>query len=784
MNSTKLSLAAALAAALFLSFGWTWSGERPGTLRQLRKPVEEAPKPEDDEPVTPAPVGPASQVIDPARICPDGAVWYAAVPDAARFNSDLAQSSIGSFANESTVALTFKNNRFGLPYLFGDLPKAVIAQDRVAAMSSIVDLADVMSRSALRMGAACYIDEEGVFSFLFIFDVGLDRLEAFNVMAEWETSFYLANPGSEVTRGNHAGNFIDVWRLKAGDQGNQRGEIAAGFVENMFVISNNPGLAESSLALLGGGANLSQSNWGQRLAASIPSSTTADAVCFLRMDALLGGLARTPIARNSVAAWADFLGRGGNNGEAIYYGMQFTEDGTRETFLLPSAGEAGSASLVEVLAKRLKRADSWTSTTVIPYLPNPAFFLGVMMEGRQLGSLLRQERRLFGSTDTPSVFEIPPPMRAVITNEVMSLFTGEMGIAIYPGEQGEEPPWLMVLPCVSNPTALMKKTESMTERNAATIYSNEPDWRNRPSWTIVSSSAFRRLEGHYLLFASKGDTIVSVLDQLLSGTSFSTNKDFARSLSLAEKNQGMIFYLNIPEIVVRQYPNLPAIMRRLYPRSSGLNSRPPLSLLRRYAKGLMGVISPSNGNGNGNGDFTRVTVQSPLPSLGILAAGTVLQFPASLREDGRVAMAQSRENLKNLWLKLQMYSSRYGHFPENISDLVADMRLSMTEDEIRTLLTAPGALGRMDRAEAVNNSYRYLSGVTPSDEPDIPILYEAEPWGEDFSGMYPNALSGRSPSERGEFQPYRQMVLLDGRGVVIPERRFQDRVVPRLTERE
>lgn len=777
MNSAALRFAAALATALFL-FRAADAGETTPPLSELRKPVEVVQEKDDDEPILPSAVLSANRIEDTARLCPADPIWYIAVPDAARLGANWDASPLGALMRETSMARMARNNRFGFEYLFSDLPATVIEAERVEAAASAFELSRVLAGMSQKMAMACYIDAEGYFSFLFLFDVGLDRVPAFEIMGDWETSFFLANPGATVTRGDHSGNHLDLWQLKKSGENSKGGAVAAGFAENFAVVSNNPQIARATLDLLGGGDSVAGSRWGSRLAASISSSSGADAVAFLRVDALLDGLKHTPIARNAVVSWANLIGAGGKDGEALYYGLQFTEDGSRETFLLPASGGVAATPLMEEMAKNLKPVSRWTTPTVLPYQPNPMFFFGAMLDGAQLGALLRRGGSSLGDSAESVAFDLTPHVRALFAGDLIRLLTGEVGVALFPvGDGGEG--WVVALPCNGNPAPLLQKTESMVERNGATIYSPEIEWRGKPAWTVASADNFRRLSGHFLLAASHGDLLVSVLDQLVSGSSFSSNRDFIRAVTQAEANQGLIFYLNIPEIVVRQYPNLSHIMRGLYPRSSGLNSRPPLSVLRRYTKGLLGVVAPANGAG----DFTRVTVQSPVPALGLSGAATVLRFPMSLRADGREAMAKSRDNLKEIWLRLQLYSSRFGHFPDNMEDFVAELRTTMADDEIRALMTAPAALSRMTPAEAAVNSYRYLSGVTPNDEPDIPIVYEAEPWGEDFAGMYPSE-KGKAPSETGDYQKYRQLVLLNGTGVIAAEKRFQEKLLPRMMERE
>ena len=753
-------------------------------LKDLRKPVEKKEEVKDEEPVIPEPVGAGSRIADPARVCPEGAVWYMAVPDAARFINNWKQSPPGKLMAEPSMVQTFRNNRFGLDFLFSDLPASAITPERVATMAAAVELAGAVAPVSEKLAMAGYIDADGRFSFMFVLDVGLVRETAFSRLGIWETGFMLANPNVSATRDDHSGNFIDVWTLSRPDGAEAHAQVAAGFVHNMLVISNNAELARQSLSRLGGGGSVASSHWGERLAASLDSSASADALGYVRMDVLLDGLKSAPIARQAVAIWADYIGHGGKDGEALYYGLQFTEDGVRETFLLPTPAQGTSASLLEVFSRRLKPVQKWTCVSVLPYQPNPSMFLAAQMEGKILGGLLRQERRIFGLSNDVDHFTVPPEARRLFTNDALALLTGEVGISFYPGTGTDDGkvkrPWLMVLPCSANPLRKLPRAESQVDYNGGVVMSRDvTNWRNTTAWTVISSDSYRRLNGHFLVIASEGNLILSAIDQLVSGSSFASNKDFAAAVAKAEANHGLLFYINVPETVARQYPNLSQIMRRLYPRSSGFNSRPPLSVLRRYAKGITGAIAPS---ANGS-TFTRVTVQAPIPTLGAIAADTILTFPMSLRLEGRAAMETSRNNLQTLWLRLQLYSSRYGHFPETLDDLMGEMRTSTPPEELRALFTAPAALGMYSPSEAAEKSYSYLSGITPEDEPDLPVIMESQPWSEDFTGMYPNNPN-RGPSESGDFQQYRQYIRLDGRVVVLPEKRFQSRVVTRILERE
>ncbi len=755
-------------------------------LSDLRKPVEETKTEEDDAPPElPAPVAPEKNINVPASLCPPDAIWYVEASDAVRSKNGWNASPVGKFLAEPPMELVFRNNRFGLEQLFADLPSSVITQSRVGAISSALEMGAKLLKSSRKMAMAGYIDPAGNFSFLLLFDIGLDRIPAFEEITRWETAFFLAHPGSAVHREKHIGNFIDVWTLR-GSSETAPAEVAGGFVENMAVISNNAALARQVQTLYQnrGGDTLASSRWGKRLAESAGASEELDAIGFIRIDTLLSSLGLNPIARKAVERWADYLGRGGRDGEAIYYGATVGEAGCGETILVPARGVSTSSSLMEVLTRRLKPADKWTTPGAIPNQPSPMLFVAARLEGRHLGTLLGQPIRLFGVSDHED-FTIPPEIRPLFSNEIIAILNGEIGASFYEsGQEGNR--WLMLLSCKENPEKKIIKAEFPVERAGVTINWNSKSaasasWMTQPCWAAVSQDTFRHIGGHFLAIASHGELLVSMADQLVAGTSLADNRDFNRAVQLLEAGHGLFFYFNLPEFIIRQYTNLSTLMRQFYPRSSGLNSRPPLTTLRRYAKGVIGSVAPLGEKD----EFARLNLHGPIPMFGLTAAGVVMQYPKGLRQEGRAEMEKSRANLQALWLRLQLYSNRYGHFPESLGDLKADARRAGT-DSAQTLeqeMIAPAALSRMTPKDAADKSYKFLSGLTINDEPDLPIIYESEPWSEDFADMYPEAAN-KSRKESGAFIPFRQYIRLDGKLVTLPEHRFQQRMLPRMLERE
>ncbi|MCC8190853.1 MAG: hypothetical protein LIP77_09520, partial [Planctomycetes bacterium] len=174
-------------------------------LDALRKPVEETQEViNDDEPILPSAVSPERLVTDLARLCPEDPVWFITVPDAARLSADWHASTLGQFTNEAAMEKTLRDNRFGLQFLFSDLPSSVIAPVRITAVASVMELANSLARQSQKMAMAAYVDDDGNLDFLFLLDVGSDRVPAFSTIGEWVPYFFLANPGSDVLRGNHA----------------------------------------------------------------------------------------------------------------------------------------------------------------------------------------------------------------------------------------------------------------------------------------------------------------------------------------------------------------------------------------------------------------------------------------------------------------------------------------------------------------------------------------------------------------------------------------------------
>lgn len=780
-DAFKLLLAA---MAFCLTLAGAPAGEVP-PLSELRKPVPEksAEEKAEEKPATPRPLSTGEALADPSLLAPPDAAWYFAANDVKSAFQAWDASPFARFLAEPRMRRSAADNNFDIVDLFQDLPKAFVTVEKVEAISEMLNLSRQASKLALKAGFAGYPNQAGGFDYLVLLDVGLDRLPAFDEIAVWEMGLFRGTSDINIIRGDHSHNFLDVWEFVDAD-GKAMAEVAAGFANNYLVASNNRALAQKALALIGGGEALSGAPiyTGMAQAMTANAAGDSDIVGLIRMRAVVDGLAYDRTAGDTLAGWIDVLGQGTRSHDAVYYGLKFQPDKNREVLLSPVTAVGSlprNPTLPDVLARTAPKSGAWLIPQVIPSQPAPVAYFTVSQPPAAQGRMISQDSRLFGSSSMTEFLQLPKAAREVFTERVQNELAGEGALALFPTNESDPPQWLAVFSTGSDLTPILPKSEMSIDIAGVTIHSAGTDWRNSLCWTSISSITFRRLQGHFLVFASSGNLLSSTLEQVLAGTTFAANKDFIAAAESAGDGLGMMCYVNLPEILVRLYPNLSVVTRSIFPRSSGFNSRPPLNLLRRYAKGvLITAAPPASASG-----FLKFNVEAPAPSLGITAGLTVATLPHNLRVAGRQAMAKSRDNLQQLWLKLQLYSSRSGYFPPSLEELREALKLSMTNDDIKSLFIAPAAIGRVGAERAATESYTYVSGVLPGDEPDMPIIYEALPWNEDFSGMHPK-IEGEAPSESGVFQPYRQYVRLDGKVATVSEKTFREYILPRITERE
>lgn len=724
-------------------------------------------KQEDAIPPLPA----AQKVSNPLLLMPDKPALCFYLPNVPEAGKKWAESLTGKFFSEARIVNVIRNNPFDFVTLLSDLPSVFVSQDRVKLLSMGADMAKVIASTASQVAFAVYSNADGSPGFLFLAEIGVERqatLDRMDALTE-ELSVVWPRLDSRI-EGDLLANGYHVW----GDRESPCGEMAAGIVRNFLFISSRVDLANNVIALSDGGASLGGAEDGLVLLREGGVSPAPAVVGVVHSAEIGSKLVDNDAAKGVLSVFGDILGKG--RGDApFYYRLAFDEYGVKESYLcpVPSSGE-----LLAPLSDRLRvNYGEWTTINALPYNPAPLFVASINAEPGALANWLLLDPT--SSLDSPWTRTLAPSMnlRLALVDEVKKYLAGEMTIAWF-GAENEKSKWVLVLALEPNSSSAIPKGNGGGDVNGMAVNSTHVEWKKNMSWMFFPVEMSRRLKRDLFLVASDGEVLSLVASQLVSGTPFTENKDFSSMFSRSTGSGSIMFYFNLQELLVREYSYLASFMREVFPRSSGLNDRPPLTLLRNYATGFLGFVEPAAG-----ADGWLVNVQGSFPSAALGAGAVLAKMPGAIRSQSRAYIEQSEENLRKMWLIVQLYFTRRGHFPFSLEDLANDMRRTMAEADVRALLTSPAAMHKYGKQDAWQRSYKFITGLVPGDEPDLPILYESEPWTEDFSGMFP-VKEGQVPREIGSFLPYRAYVAMDGTVHVISEKVFQDKMVPRLKARE
>lgn len=722
----------------------------------------------EQAPTYPAPIPAGSLIDNPARLFPPDPVAYVSIGDMNAAGTAWAANKLAEFWTDRRLAVMKENNRFSLRGLYSDLPDTIVSRERVRTAEAVLSLAYDVLPLARKAAFALYIGSDGNLDLLCMFDVGSQRMPAFECLLRWESVFLAENQQAEYRHENHTTNFLDRWWF-AGENKSNKAEMAAGYIENVLVITNSFSLAGRVQGLARNGASLMDTTLYRKL-----TSRGFDALGgYIRMGALLDGVKNIQGVQREATGWADILGRG-PAGDALFYGLKIGKDAMTESVLLPTLGQ--DQSLLGLLQPQMRPCSQWQAVDVIPYIPTPQKYYGVALNPAAIAPIVHGDWRI--ATRDGSFLGTPQCVANIVSDRLANELTGEIGLALYApvasSPDGEER-WLLVLPCNSNPQNLLPDG-SRVERSGVTIFYQEDQetnngWESSPAWMALRSRQFKNITSDYVVVASEGALLRDVVDQAVAGSTFANDEDFSAAVASVGTNKSLIMYINTNQILVDEYSNISAIYRSLYPRSSGINNRPSLSFLRRFLTPSTGSMRPA-----GAEPYAELTIRTPVPLGPAMAAGAVLFCPRNLREDGRRNMDESQGNLANIWTELQLYASRYGRYPKTLQDLVQSFGENTDAgDLMKHRLKAPGN-------HTDEESYGYISGVMPTDESDLPLVYEARAWSEDFKDYYP--ADGRAPRESGDYVPFRQYARLDGQIVVMPETEFVEKIKPRIDDRE
>ncbi|MCX7934117.1 MAG: hypothetical protein N3A66_02535, partial [Planctomycetota bacterium] len=318
--------------------------------------------------------------------------------------------------------------------------------------------------------------------------------------------------------------------------------------------------------------------------------------------------------------------------------------------------------------------------------------------------------------------------------------------------------------------------EAVKEVGGLKIYSLEKDkWESTPCWAIFSENLFHKLTTSYLVIASSGTWLQALVDQVTVLTlPLAENKDFQNQSAAFDKDSSVICYYNLPEEMAALRRHLPQVIRDHFKGIPSISTiRPPFG---DYLGGAMAAAAIRPGEA-----ICRWTVSTPLAMVPSLAGILAVKMPVWIRERERAQETRSRRNLGEIWLTLQNYATLHGRFPDSFADLQA----LFPEARRASLFVCEGALAETENvAEAAKISYQYVPRLRPTDEQDMPILYEGGAWHWDYEGMYPPPGSDRKRKEDGEYCRWRLVLRLDGTIQAYSEEDFKRQVLPRLQQQD
>jgi len=728
--------------------------------------------------VTPRVLAPAELVQDPAALLPAGALFYFDCPSLRTFRGGWRGSLGGQLFADPRMAGVRRNNSFGFAELFSDLPDMFVSPERVMLASRASELAEMWLAAdfASRWAVAGYANERepGVLDVVFLVEVGADREPAERLATEWRDRMAADERGWFPDEGSHSDDFIDVWSAPEG----RRAEAAYGLARNWAVVSTSGDLARD---VRPGSANRIAGNGTFTALRRRTGSSQAAVKGFVRFRELAAAVAGLPGAGEMVGFLGEVFGLGRGAEDAAFYALSFDGPLAKEELWCSPEVEPGldeAPGLAARLVEAAAGAEHWGILKALPFQPSPLYFAAMRFKKGELEKWLREGDQPFGRSPLARGFAPAPLARRVIAQAPFhnNSLEGEAAVCLLPMElDGDgDRSWLAAFELPEGGVTL-SRTGMVHEVGDVQVFGEGADWRNQPAWTVLTRKAFKALPKDYLAMASTGTLLLEWTQQMTAESTLADNKDLMERVGT--RGASAVWYVDVPGAVSRGYGDLSLIAKSFFPRSTGLNSRPPLSVLRSHAVGAGG------GADVGADGWVRYTAEGPLPAFPVLGAWVVASGPGWIREGGRRAMSTSRENLSRLFQELQLYATQRGQFPASMEEFRDYLRrLGWTDAEVRSLLTSPAAVGLIGADAAATGSYRFVWGARPQDEPDLPLVYEAEAWHSEFREWFP--VPGQPRREAGPYERWRLVLRLDGTILEYSERAFREQVAPRLAERE
>jgi len=714
--------------------------------------------------------------LEASALLPPDPYFYLETGNGQGAGTAMDGTAVAALLAEKRIDKFLRENPMTLVNLFVDLPERYSNADGLNLYGGGADFARAFARVDSRVVLAAYPGGGRGLLFVFLADIGRDRQAPFETLGALRDEFLNRAPQFALEESPRGDDCIDVLRAE-----DEKGELAFGIVRNYLVVCSNAAFAKNLIrvAAAGGGQKtLKQSPAFQEIARRTDSNALVRGFVDLRSLLLEAHANQLPGATEMLDFGCDLAGRG-----VLYYDLRVDGQRLIEHVVSPTQVRVEENEVRGVPARVLEVCTepagdkAWNTAKVLPYQPDiyiaarvkPEAFAELLLSPQPLG---KSEYAAQIAASIPTVLRDREGVLSLLKPGIDQALEGEVALALLPPHEGARP-WIFVLSVLDVAAAkkLLDAREAAETVGDLKIYSLAQDkWQAQPCWTLLSQTVFQNLGTPQIVIASSGELMQTIIDQATAvAASLAENKDFVGQLAAAGKQNSVVWYYNLPALVSREYVNLPNHVKAYFPSLTSVSNRPPMSLVTKHITGIAGGVEPRAGE-----LACRSTIVSPCTTIPSLAGILTVNMPRWIRERARLYLRDSRENLGQIWLSLQTYATQRGHFPDSMEEL----RGLFSRPMQRRIFVAMAAVEQKGLEEAARNSYTYVLGVRPTDEPDRPILYESGPWHHEYRGMMD--VKGAEPSETGPYLQWRLVLTLDGTIRAYSEDEFQKSVLPRL----
>lgn len=755
--------------------------------------------------------------FDPTDVLPPDPLLYLEAVNGEELVRHVSSSPLVRFLNHDATRRFLDQTSLTLTNLFTNLPPPVIDPAAIRLAGAALRFANLFVGNPGCIRLLIYPPEVGSSAIglpmLFLAEIGRDRTQPFESLLRF---------AAEVTKeerlqwkeGERGQDVLDLLQTVDG-----KAEFAFGILRNQVFLATSSALARRIFSVAAGG-ELERPFRTTEAYQHLPAHT--DSASQIRGFFHLTGFLQTYQSRNlpGPTEWIDFLGDLlGRN--LLYYDLKAEENGIREHFvgtLAPGKEEIPTLTQrVSQVCQPVEEGKEWclSLARLVPH--RTEWFFTARTDPISFLALLR-EGGFFGGSDY--AMQVANAIREVLARtlgddlrpDIAPVFQGDVALATFAG--GEKTRWLLflsladgkrasqlflapspkrrvmdlkglpVLSRVESPATVAPSSEKTSDRG-------EGPKKTSPGtadvtgevWAILDRSAFPNLTMPYLLVASDLEALGDAIDQATVGGSLAEEPDFRAQAAMVGTNLRVMVYYNLPGVLGVQYRTLlEGLVRATFPPSfASIGSLPPSDVMRTFLAGVVGEMEVESDR-----SVSRTTLISPMGTLPAFAALLVLHTPRWIRERARNDLLVSREHLQRLWLGLQKYATLYGRFP---ADLMQERKEilrqcgSLSPEQAESLFLSPAAIPYLGEEEARDSSYRYVTGIRPNDEPDMPILFENGCWHYDYEGQI-RPTAGKEPTDTGEYLPWRLVLTLDGTIKEYREEEFQREILPRIEARE